>query len=278
MGWYEPRRPRADLASVLACAWTARPTGRHRLVPDACMDLLCIWRDHDPVVTPDIWLCGPERTAWTFELPPVAVAVGVRFRPGCASLAFEVDASSMLDRRVRFDDVVGLDAADRVRAAIAAIAGIDGLDERASAFEAALAPWLRDVDRDELAFVDSMTDLLVRSPRVAQSHLATTAGITPRHLHRRLLRTFGHGSAMLGRQLRFQRFLAVREQASDAATWSLAELAAAAGYADQAHLSRDCRALTGLTVRNFLDQWFPTFPDMSDPFKTAAPLVATMGR
>ena len=83
---------------------------------------------------------------------------------------------------------------------------------------------------------------------------------------------------MLGRQLRFQRFLAVREQASDATTRSLAELAAAAGYADQAHLSRDCRTLTGLTVRRFLDQWFPTFPDMSDPFKTAAPLVATMGR
>ena len=38
---------RADLAPVLACVWTARPTGRHRLVPDACMDLLCIWRSDD---------------------------------------------------------------------------------------------------------------------------------------------------------------------------------------------------------------------------------------
>lgn len=275
MGWYEPRTPRPDLAPVLACVWTARPTGRHRLVPDACMDLLCIWRSDDAERPPDIWLCGPERTAWTFELPPGAVAVGVRFRPGCASLAFGIDASSMLDRRVRFDDVVGHDAADRVRTAIA---GTDDLDERASAFEAALAPWLGAVERDELVFVDSMTDLLVRSPRVPQSELATTAGVTPRHLHRRLLHTFGHGSAMLGRQLRFQRFLAVRERSAGTTVRSLAELASAAGYADQAHLSRDCRALTGLTVRRFLDQWFPTFPDMSDPFKTAAPLVATMGR
>lgn len=239
------------------------------------MDLLCIWRRDGAERPPDIWLCGPERTAWTFELPSGTVAVGVRFRPGCASLAFDVDASSMLDRRVRFDDVVGHDATDRVRAAIT---GIDDLDERASTFEAALAPWLRSVDPDALGFVDSMTDLLVRSPRVLQSELATVAGITPRHLHRRLLYTFGHGSAMLGRQLRFQRFLAVREQATGTTAGSLAELASAAGYADQAHLSRDCRALTGLTVRRFLDQWFPTFPDMSDPFKTSAPLVATMGR
>lgn len=273
MGWYEPRLPRPEHAPVLACVWTARPAGRHRLVPDACMDLLCVWRSDGTDRPHDIWLCGPERTAWTFELPPGTVAVGVRFRPGCASLAFDIDASSMLDRRVRFDDVVGHDAAERVRDAIA---GIDDLDQRAAAFEAALAPWLRIVDPEALGFVDSMTDLLVRSPRVLQSELATAARITPRHLHRRLLQTFGHGSAMLGRQLRFQRFLAVREQALDPAARSLAELAGAAGYADQAHLSRDCRALTGLTVRRFLDQWFPTFPDMSDPFKTAVPLAATM--
>jgi AraC-like DNA-binding protein len=239
------------------------------------MDLLCIWRRDDAERRPDIWLCGPERTAWTFELPPGTVAVGVRFRPGCASLGFGIDASSMLDRRVRFDDVVGHDAADRVRAALA---GIDDVDERAAAFEAALARWLRIVDPEALSFVDSMTDLLIRSPRVLQSELATVAGITPRHLHRRLLHTFGHGSAMLGRQLRFQRFIAVRERSAGTTARSLAELASAAGYADQAHLSRDCRTLTGLTVRRFLDQWFPTFPDMSDPFKTAAPLVATMGR
>ncbi len=237
------------------------------------MDLLCIWRSDGAESTPDIWLCGPERTAWTFELPPATVAVGVRFRPGCASLAFGIDASSMLDRRVRFDDVVGHDTADRVRAAIA---GFDDLDERASAFETALTPWLRSVDPGALAFVDSMTDLLVRSPRVLQSELAAAAGITPRHLHRRLLQTFGHGSAMLGRQLRFQRFLAVREQSAGNTARSLAELAGAAGYADQAHLARDCRALTGLTVRRFLDEWFPTFPDMSDPFKTGVPLAATM--
>jgi AraC-like DNA-binding protein len=33
----------------------------------------------------------------------------------------------------------------------------------------------------------------------------------------------------------------------------LAELAVAAGYADQSHLSRDCRALTGRTPRQLVE-------------------------
>jgi AraC-like DNA-binding protein len=274
MGWYEPRLPHPDHAAVLACTWTARPNGRHRLVPDACMDLLCVWRSGDTPTHPDIWLCGPERSAWTFELPPGTIAAGVRFRPGCASLAFGLDASSLLDRRARFDDVVGRTAADAVRDRLA---DRDDLSDRASAFEMALSPWLTSIDGEEQRFVDRMTELLVRSPRVAQTDLAATAGITPRHLHRRLQQRFGHGAAMLGRQLRFQRFLAVNEQAMGRSSRPLAALATAAGYADQAHLSRDCRAITGLTVRTFLDEWFPTFPDMSDPFKTAEPLAATMG-
>jgi methylphosphotriester-DNA--protein-cysteine methyltransferase len=44
--------------------------------------------------------------------------------------------------------------------------------------------------------------------------------------------------------LRFRRFLALAEQAPDAA---LSRLAADAGYADQSHLTRDCNRLSGLT-------------------------------
>ena len=57
---------------------------------------------------------------------------------------------------------------------------------------------------------------------------------------------------------------------------SLAEMALAAGYADQSHLTRDCRAITGLTPAAFLADYFLTFPDMSDPFKTPTPLAAKL--
>ena len=59
---------------------------------------------------------------------------------------------------------------------------------------------------------------------------------------------------------------------------SFAELAARAGYADQAHLVRDCRAITGLPPRRFFAHALPTFPDMSDQFKTADAVRITMAR
>ena len=61
----------------------------------------------------------------------------------------------------------------------------------------------------------------------------------------------------------------------------LAGLAADAGYADQAHLGRECRAITGETptalVATLPDTSVETIPDLgtlggvgaSDPFKTA---------
>lgn len=256
---------------MLACSWTARPTGAHRLVPDACLDLVCTFDRRDEHVT--MLLCGPERRAWTFELPAGTTAVGVRYRPGCAAAVHDLDIAPIVDRLVPFHRVVGADTADRIARRLLSAAT---LDERRVALEAALAPMIVGVDVDRLEFADRMTDLLVHSPRVSHEQLAHEVGVTPRQLHRRLMRSFGYGSSTLARLLRFQRFLAVRETSDPSS--GLAALAAAAGYADQAHLSRDCRAITGLTVRQFLAEWFPTFPDMSDPFKTTEPIVATIER
>jgi AraC-like DNA-binding protein len=262
------------------------------------MDLLAIWtaNDHGIAESPRMWLCGPERRSWTFELPSGSVAVGVRFRPGYASLAFGLDASTMLDRRLSFEEIVGRADVDRAiermvsapdptlartrdPSSVASDLSCDlscDLERLAMGLEDAIAERLPAIEPDDARFVDRMTDLLVRSPRPTQTELAAETGITPRHLHRRLQSVFGYGSATLARLLRFQRFLAVRACATDPTGASIAAMAIAAGYADQPHLARDCRSITGLTVSTFLGEYFPTFPDMSDPFKTAEPLVAMM--
>ena len=56
--------------------------------------------------------------------------------------------------------------------------------------------------------------------------------------------TWRSGSKTLDRILRFHRFRRLRRQQSDA---SAALLAIEAGYADQAHLIRESRRLTGVT-------------------------------
>ena len=279
--WFEPHHPGPDLAPALACGWVAWPSGRHRLVPDACLDLLCVFDATgagDPSATWSgrLLLCGPERRAWTFELPAGTRAVGVRFRPGWASLLFDLDVSQLVDRRIGLERVLGGAEAGRL---LGELGDPGSLLERARRLEQAMLPLVATVEPGARAFVDDAIEQLVCSPRLSQQQLAARFGITPRQLHRRLQRTFGHGAAVLGRQLRFQRFLAVHELdvAGGRHRASIARLATDAGYADQAHLSRDCRAITGLTVRRFLDEWFPTFPDMSDPFKTSEPFVGTMG-
>jgi AraC-like DNA-binding protein len=75
--------------------------------------------------------------------------------------------------------------------------------------------------------------------------------ISARQLHRRFVAALGYGPKTLQRILRFQAFLALSHAHAD--DGSLTRLAAAAGYADQAHLSRECSRLAGLTPSAFLE-------------------------
>ncbi|WP_307793444.1 helix-turn-helix domain-containing protein [Amycolatopsis sp. MtRt-6] len=75
---------------------------------------------------------------------------------------------------------------------------------------------------------------------------ALPGAVSERRLRRRFVQAVGYGPATYLRVSRFQRAVALAPRAPN-----LAALAAAAGYADQAHLSRDCRALTGLTPRAY---------------------------
>ena len=70
--------------------------------------------------------------------------------------------------------------------------------------------------------------------------IANRAGLSARTLHRRCHARFGYGPQHLARVLRLQRALEVRRRGAPWAT-----VAADAGYVDQPHLARECRALTG---------------------------------
>lgn len=271
MAWYVPVPPPAHLEGILACSWTAEPSGIHRLVPDACLDLL--WISNGAVV-----LCGPETTAWDFALPAGTTAVGVRFRPGFVRAAFDLDASAWRDRRVPLDRLVGREAVRKLRDAI------DGATEahaRMHVLERFVAERVHGGDRAMTGavtnsdFVNSVLDSLASAPRASAVSLAVQLGMTTRQLHRRSLVSFGYGVSTLARLLRFQRFVSVAD-ATPPGRRSLAVIAVAAGYSDQAHLARDCRAITGQTPTAFLHDYFPTFPDMSDPYKTRVAFLATM--
>ena len=69
------------------------------------------------------------------------------------------------------------------------------------------------------------------------AELGPALGLSERQLRRRFADAVGYGPKTLARVLRFQRFLELAAANHD----DLAGLAFAAGYADQAHLTRECR-------------------------------------
>lgn len=244
---YREHAPVTALARHVACVWTQRiePGQRpmiHRIVPDGCIDI--VWLDRF------LHVAGPDTGPVLAPIPPGSLVVGIRFRPGLAPTMLGLPATDLLDGRIGLEHLWGgasgrlaeqLDAAADPRAAMAVL-------------ERELLRRLPDA-----APVDRLAEGVVaelgagpRSPVV--SGLAATLGSSERQLHRRCLDAFGYGPKMLDRVLRFQRFLAMARMAAPAGEAGLARLAADAGYADQAHLTRECRALSGLPPRQLLSR------------------------
>lgn len=261
-GWYRPVAAPRHLDRWVACSWTATPSGPHRLVPDGCIDLL--WLSNGRLV-----LCGPESRGWLFELPAGTTAVGIRFRPGVAPRLFDFDASSIHNQQVPFTRLAGHELATELADRLDAAPDDEARRQR-------LETWFAghiESNPIDTSWSDAVINALLSGQSGDVATIARNLGWTTRQLHRRSQVCFGYGAKVLDRLLRFQRFLALAVLEPHA---GLSHLAATAGYSDQAHLTRDCRAITGLTPSSFLAEYFPTFPDMSDPFKTTSPLIDTM--
>ncbi|MEJ7718948.1 MAG: helix-turn-helix domain-containing protein [Ilumatobacteraceae bacterium] len=76
------------------------------------------------------------------------------------------------------------------------------------------------------------------------------SGVSARQLQRRFARTVGYGPAFLSRIARLQRAARLAARRPDI---GVAELAVQAGFIDQAHLAKHCRAIAHSTPREFVD-------------------------
>jgi AraC-like DNA-binding protein len=107
--------------------------------------------------------------------------------------------------------------------------------------------------------------LVADGGRVEVHELAAATGWSRRHLLTRFRRQVGLGPKTAARVLRFQRAARLLAPAgvhgpgpSDTASVpvrSIADVAAACGYADHAHLVREFRALAGCTPTEYLVEW-----------------------
>ncbi|GGV30452.1 AraC family transcriptional regulator [Streptomyces griseoflavus] len=214
-----------------AVVWTSSPSGDglDRVLPDGCMDLL--WHEGRLLVAgPDTraHLTGGVSGLWA----------GIRFPPGTAPALLGVPAHELRDRRVDLADLWPAAAVRRLTARVDAVGDpARGLEDLALRRTADTVP------------PDPLLTRLASALEAGRPAAATAGelGLSVRQLHRRSLAAFGYGPKTLARILRLRRALDLAR-----AGVPFAETAARAGYADQPHLARDVRDLTGLSLGRLL--------------------------
>ena len=240
---YVERLPHPGLRSVISFGFVQQvsedaPPYVHRSVPNGSIEVSCQLGSAIPVVT------GAHHGPDVSTLEPGSSVVGVRLRPGAAEAVLGIPASELTDRRVPLDLVWGRSSDELVSRLADATSAKEAsmLLERALLARAATA-----------AEPDPVVGELVRRLQPWRARRVTDQAsdlfLSPRHLRRRCLEAIGHGPKVLHRILRFQAFLVLTEGADGDA--DLAGAAVTAGYADQAHLTRECSRLSGLTPRTF---------------------------
>jgi AraC-like DNA-binding protein len=216
---YREFAPPAALAAVVECLWirACGSDGEGRILPDGASDV--IWRQGDGTR-----VVGPDTTARAYPRTAGQLMMGVRFRPGAGGGALGVPLAEVRDQQVDAREI-----------------------DRAFALPGDLAP-AAVLGRLLHAVMSRRPDpiVLAAAPRVADAGVAALSrefAISERQLRRRFHAAVGYGPGTLARIVRFRRFVAMLDRGRD----DLAGLAFDAGYADQAHLTRESRRLAGLS-------------------------------
>ncbi len=217
----------------------ADASGSITVLPDGCVDIL--WRDGA------LFVVGPDRTAAHPQLAPGAQVLGARFRPGQASSALGIDLSGIVGQAV---PLIEFNA--RWAAQAAAWIGDAAPDQRLQRLADSLQRNMPAAVLDEHTRRAHALFAYAARGDASIDALAAQLAMSPRTLRRFSQTQFGYGAKSLERILRLQRFLRCSQTQP---AHSLAMLAVEAGYADQAHLSRDARELAGLTASALRQQW-----------------------
>jgi AraC-like DNA-binding protein len=269
---YVERPPLPALSGVVRTVWIQR-TGEaayvQRHLPTGGVEI------HFPVGGQP-QLLGPLTGPQVEVIPPHATLVGVRFHAGTAPPLPTV-LDDLVDLRLDLTELWG-STVDRL---VAAIARARTPEQALMSLQARLVTEFRGAARTDPLVGEAVRALMPWHP-VDIDTLATHLALSPSQLRRRCLRVVGVSPKVLQRTLRFQGFLALA-QAGATATGrrgadGVAGLAVDAGYADQAHLSRECLRLTGLTPRQLLGGSVERCACGHDHSASYQPFLATRGR
>ena len=253
--------PAAPLNRYIACLWwSRRDTPQHyceHILPSGGVQLLFTLHDTPirclPGNSPSgqiVWthsvVHGPQRNHYVAGPKPPGAVVGVAFHPGAAASVLGVSMVELAGHHVTLPTIWGRRGTDlhqKIRAAAAPTEIFRILEED---FSAGLQRSLlvHPAIADALLPHTSIVPTRVRDIQCASGYspkhfialFRTAVGLTPKHYYR------------------IQRFNSVLRHLAGAERSNLADVAAALGYSDQAHLTRDFREFAGITPCGYRPQ------------------------
>ena len=225
--WAAPAALRGDVACLWAQVNDSSAERAGLVLPDGCTDL--VWEQGRGA-----YVAGPDTGPVATTMAAGTIVLGVRFRPSAGGPALGIPLSELRDQRVGLADV-------RPGGARWLSAALDP-EVSASRLLDVTAALVADGTPDPAV---TWAARLLRDPAARAEDVAAEVGLSLRQLRRRCQAAIGYGPKTLQRVLRFRRFVSRVDARPD--VLDLAAIAAEAGYADQAHLTRECGKLAGLT-------------------------------
>ena len=250
---YEEHPPPANLAPWIACFWQIAGGSAedspvsHRVLPDGGADLLFDIDSIRCIRGTSAELVGPMSNAQVFALRGAINLLGVRLRPGAVGAFAGIPADRLLDTTVPIAELPS-----SLRVNVAELADRDDFSGQSKILIDACRAQLAELSQPDQVVWQALTRWAnpERSEFPTVTVLTRDLGISERALERRFVAQVGLTPVHYRRLARFRSML--RLHARGIRDWAV--LAATTGFSDQSHLTRDCRAFSGLTPT----QWAAT--------------------
>jgi len=270
---YEEFAPPGALAGFVACLWsfsiprTARGF-EHAVVPDGTVSVVFL-----PQQRPGprmLSVSGPRTEALKMLVNPGDLFCGARLLPGASRPLLGIAPAKLRDRVAPLEEV----APELGRRMVRELARVKTRERCFAIMERQLAGAVRGAEAIDRAATGAAAALLEADGSARIADIAADIGLSERQLRRRFYEAIGLTPKEFSRAVRI-RCACIRIAAPERA--GLAAIAHGAGYADQAHLSREFARVFGATaggvsalLRGFEHGAIREHP-MSVLFKTGSP-------
>jgi AraC-like DNA-binding protein len=259
---YHPAPP---LDSLVECFWWSErrlpQAGSEHMLPSGTAQLIFALNDTPlsySAIAPSgecsSWrrgiVHGPHAGYYVSGPKPSGAVVGVAFRPGAAGAVLGLPTAELANRHVLIEEIWGA----RARLLHERLCSIGRPPALFQALEQELTAGLR---RPLLIHPAVAHSLVRRAPEWSRTRVAQVqreTGYSPRHFIALFRASVGLAP---GQFYRIERFGSVLRSLAQAGPERLADIAAAAGYADQPHLTREFKQFAGITPT----QYRPRGPD-----------------